>query len=175
MAVLETYVKVAGAWRSIEEQYVKVTGQWRAIDQQWVKVTGIWREVDQPQPPDPPSGGTFVLSPTSFSIPPINGQDSWAVFNTNQFRGDIATVKARITWGVLGSPSMNVYGRASGTYYRNIAQDTGWANRTIDHDISQGVSQFNAGSATGYTLRPVDTNVFPPTYVKRMRLVLVTT
>ena len=75
--------------------------------------------------------------------------------------------------------SCDVYGRFSNTFYRTIASDIQWANRTIDHrlDTFSGnvLPQFNSGSAVGYQLQmiPPDGNSFNPTqFVTNAQLVL---
>ena len=151
------YVKVAGQWLPTggsDEKYVKVAGQWRTVQEQFVKVDGIWREVDVPQPPTP-DPGTYILNPTTLAL--AGETNGYALFNTASYRGKILEVRARVTYTSFSSTSFKFswYGRTSGTYYRQT--DVTFPSSTIDHrmDTFNGsvLSQFNNGSATGFTFQ----------------------
>ncbi len=115
-----------------------------------------WSELwpDAGSTPLPP--GTYILPPISLSLPPTEGADAFAMFNTSIYQGRITEVYARISWGIAGARPCNVRGRLSGTSYRNISEDFGFANRTIDHRLdtfsTSVLPQFNDGSAEGYRL-----------------------
>ena len=172
-----SHVRIAGVWRDIENIWTRKNGVWREIETAHAKTGGTWQQWWPPEagPTPPPSGGTYVLSPYTSSWP-TGSATGYAQFYTSGYAGRITAVKARISWSTLGSPDSNVYGRASGTYYRAISQDSGWANRTIDHDLgSTAVSQFNAQSANGYSITSLEQFPGPiGLYVNAARLVLVT-
>lgn len=167
---VEAYAKVAGQWRSVPEAYVKVAGQWRTVTDQYVKVNGIWREVTTPQPPTP-SPGTYILSPTSLFLG--SETSGYALFDTSFYRGHISEIRARVSYSGFSSTGFQFswYGRPSGTYYRQT--DVTTPNNTIDHRIdtfnASSLTQFNNGSATGFTItKPAGTLI--STWITYVRL-----
>ena len=90
------HVKVAGAWRTIDNTYIKVAGAWKvaASNEVWVKVNGSWRqEVDQGLP-----AGQYTLSASSKSIPSSVTSSAWALFDTTQYVGRITQADAQISY-----------------------------------------------------------------------------
>ena len=137
----------------------------------------VWPPEEIPPPTEPPTnpGGTYTLNASTKSISGSPGGLSWARFNTGSYQGRITAVKALISWDSLGSMPCAVLGNGSGSYYRSISYDSGYANRSIGHDISAGVGEFNSGAATGYTIDPNTTNT-PNVWINNLRLqVTVTT
>ena len=184
MAGESHFVKVFGVWRApnpgdSNASYVKVFGVWRGNNPgddnpKYVKVNGIWRETDTTPPGLPP--GTYILSPTFQQIQNIPGGAALASFNTTVYQGRITAVRARVSWTQRGSMNSDVYGRHSNTFYRNIAADIQWANRTIDHrlDTFSGsvLPQFNSGSAIGYQLQVPGFSDVPSDFISALRLSL---
>lgn len=167
------FVKVAGVWQAVGFPTVRVGGTYRQLDAAFVKVGGVWEawyEEDIPLP------GEVILNPTSSSIPGSVASSAWALFDTSPYLGSITGVRARISYasGILGEVDLNVNGRPSGTFYRSIADIRQWSGRTIDHQIDAGLSQFNAGTATGYTLtRGGGGNLVWTNFVTALRLKLI--
>lgn len=173
------FTRIDNDWYEINGIWTKIDADWIPIKTGWTRIDNVWHQwwpTDEEPPPSGPSPGTYILSPTSQSWP-TTSQAGWALFNTAFYRGHISVVSARVSWSSLGSPSSNVDGRPSGTRYRTIAQDSGWANRTITHDLgATAVSQMNSGSATGYTITSLES--FPGPigyYVNAARLTIVVT
>ena len=167
----QPWVKVVGDWKVVDQAYVKVSGAWRTVSDCWSKVNGVW-VIDQGAPSLP--GGVYILSPTSQSIQIIPGGAAFASFATTAYRGRITEVRARVSWTSRGSMNSDVYGRHSNTFYRNIAADVQWANRTIDHrlDTFSGnvLPQFNSGSAIGYQLQVPGFTDVPADFITALRL-----
>jgi len=136
-----------------------------------------WNDpVEPPEPPptEPDPSKTYILSPYTMTISGSPGGLSWARFNTEYFRGSIAAVKARIWWkSGGGSMSSEILGNGSGTYYRDISYDPGNAYKRVDYSISAGISEFNSGSATGYTIDPTGSTT-PSFWISDMQLVITT-
>ena len=145
-----------GAWQEVDTPYAFSGGS--LITPSKVHAYGYgkdgwgWYEVWPNDGGGTTPPGEYILSPYSQSWP-TSSNTGWALFHTERFRGRITKVSARISWSSLGSPNSNVSGRPSGTFYRSIARDSGWANRTITHDLgATAVSQHNSGAAYGYTI-----------------------
>ena len=165
--------KVSGVWREAPQPAAKVLGTWRTdTPAAFVKVGGVWRQWHAaggaPLPP-----GDVLLNATSISIPGSLASSAWALFNTAPHQGSIINAYAVISYNTFFATglSFGLSGRASGTFYRTIADVAEWNGRTINHQINAGVSQFNAGSATGYTLtRSGGGTLLWATYVTNLRL-----
>jgi hypothetical protein len=114
-----------------------------------------WQELWPLTVPPTPSPGDHVLSPSSSSIGDYSG---YAEFNTEFYRGYIDEIRIRISWGGYGNfpRQIDVSGRPSGNFYRDIYNDTEWDGRTIDHRIdtfdASSLTEFNNGSAYGFSI-----------------------
>lgn len=149
-------VKVAGVWQPLTNVYVRRTGAWTGVGNAWGNNNGTWNKWWPPGGEVGPLPGTYVLTPTSLSLP--SGDTGYAEFNTTSYRGRITQISARLSWKSASEPNggVSATGRPSGTFYRNIDNNSGeWANRTIDHRIdtfnATSLTQFNNGSAIGFT------------------------
>lgn len=148
-------VRVAGTYRDVSNIWAKKNGVWYAVQSGWGHVGGSWQQwwPKEAGPTPGPNPGTYVLRPSSLYLPSANS--GYAEFNTTAYRGGITSVKARISWTAASEPNSGVSssGRPSGTFYRNVGNSGEWSGRTIDHDMyATAASQFNAGSAYGFTL-----------------------
>jgi len=55
----ESWVKVSGTWKRINEMWTKVSGAWKEIAQGWIKISGTWKQFY----------GQTPLNPTQVSAP----------------------------------------------------------------------------------------------------------
>ncbi len=183
MAGESHFVKVFGVWRApnpgdTNESYVKVAGQWRGnnpgdTNPQYVKVFGQWRAVEDSNPP--PSPGDYVLGATSIFLG-TNGT-GYAEFDTTEYRGSISEIRARLSWTdfALTDPTLNLSGRPSGNFYRNVANiDDEFNGRTIDHRIdtfdASSLTEFNSGAAIGFNITHPDGPSFISTVINNVQL-----
>lgn len=162
-------------WIDVDQPHAYDAGQWKALEKIHAYGFGSddwgWYQVwpESVAPPTNP-GGTYTLDPHTENISTSQGGLSWARFNLGNYAGKITAVKATIAWLSRGSMPSSVLGNGSGTYYRSISYEPSFANRTISHDLgSTAVSQFNSGSATGYTIDPDTTNT-PSVWIGSLRL-----
>jgi hypothetical protein len=149
-----------GAWVPLGTPHAYSNGAWHLVQKIHAYGHGAggwgWYEVwPGSTPPGPPPPGTYILSPSSSSIGDYSG---YAEFDTGNFQGYITEIRIRISWGGYGNfpKNINVNGRPSGTFYRDIYNDTEWDGRTIDHRIDTfnagSLTEFNNGSSIGFSV-----------------------
>lgn len=44
------YVRVSGAWKTVDKAYVRVSGAWKEVAQTFVRVNGVWQSLSVPVP-----------------------------------------------------------------------------------------------------------------------------
>jgi len=162
MPVLWAY---QSGWREVQTPWVYQSG-WHVPSTVWAYGYGsggwgwywVWPPeiVDPPDPGLPP--GDYILAPSTETISNSPGGLSWARFDTSSFRGRITKVEAYVTWKSLGSMGSTIKGNGSGTTYTTFGSVFGDRYKSVAYNLGgTAVSEFNAASATGYTLDPTAT------------------
>ena len=170
---IESYVKVAGAWRTVTGMPVKVAGQWRTATDHYVKVNGRWRPNPEEPPLPGPGPGYYQLSATSLYLPDP-GTTGYAEFNTTEYRGSISEIYSVISWGspLIVGITLTASGRPNNNYYRSYSLTQDWDNRTISHRIdtfdASSLTDFNSGAAIGFNFGG-DSNIIGR-YMKNVQL-----
>ena len=159
----ELFVRVNGTYRPVPHGvgdahgfFVRVNGSYRRVEEGYVRVNGSWRNFYGPgdvvePPPDKPDPGTHILPATALWLG--SETSGYAEYNTEDFRGYISEIRARVSWKFSGVFTSQWRGRPNGNYYRNIDPDFG--GQTIDHRIdtfdASSLTDFNNGNAIGFT------------------------
>jgi len=166
---------VQRVWAWDGAAFVPVNRIW---GQNGTEFTHLWPDETDPGPtPLPP--GTYILSPTSISLP-SSKTGGFAEFDTTPYQGRITEVIARVSynsWIATLNDVMVWRGRPSNTSYRSVTMIDSYRNTTIDHRMEViapvALTEFNNGSATGFNMSATFLNINTAISNVRLRLEIV--